>query len=72
MKSPSRSVCDVISAIRPKDTFDGSVQGKYQYEDDINKGLVEGGVEGRTGVQKSEVALKFERNNNEGACDMLC
>ena len=52
-----------------KDTFDGSAQGKSPCEDDINKGLVDGRVEGRTGVHvESEVVLKCE---DEGACDML-
>ena len=40
---------------------------------DINEGLVDGRVEGRIGVHvESEVLLKCEGNNNEGACDMLC
>ena len=35
--------------------------------------LVDGRVEGRTGVHvESEVVLKCEGENNEGACDMLC
>ena len=46
-------------------------------EDDVNRGLVGGRVEGRTGVQvervvESEVVLRCKRNNNDGACDMLC
>ena len=49
---------------------------KSPCEDDINKGLVDGRVEGRAGVQvervESEVVLNCEGNNNEGACDMLC
>ena len=42
-------------------------------EVDINEGMVDGRVEGRIGVHvENEVVLKCERNNNEGACDMLC
>ena len=42
-------------------------------EVDISEGLVDGRVEGRTGVHvESEVVLKYEGHNNEGACDMLC
>ena len=56
-----------------KDTFDGSAQDKSPCDVDINEGLVDGRVEGRTGVHvESEVVLKREGNNNEGACDMLC
>ena len=58
---------------RPKDTFDGSAQGKPPCEVDINEGLVDGRIEGRTGMHvESEEVLKCEGNNNEGACDMLC
>ena len=57
----------------PKDTCDGSAQDKSPCEVDINEGLVDGRVEGRTGVQvESEVVLKCEGNKDEGACDMLC
>ena len=70
------SVGDVVSAIGPKDTFDGSAQGKSLREHDNNKGLVDDRVEGWIGVQvervESEVVLSCEGNNNEGACDMLC
>ena len=69
-------VGDVVSATGPKDTFDGSAQGKSPCEDDVSGGMVDGRVEGRTGVQvervESEVVLNCEGNNNEGACDMLC
>ena len=72
----SQPVGDVVSAMGPKDTFDASAQGKSPCEDDLNKGLVDGRSEGRMGVQvervESEVVLKCEGNNNEGACDMLC
>ena len=51
----------------------GSAQDKTPCEVDINEGLVDGRVEGRTGEPvESEVVLKCEANNNEGACDMLC
>ena len=54
-------------------TFDGSAQGNSPCEVDNNEGLVDGPIEGRTGVYvESEVELKCEGNNNEGACDMLC
>ena len=63
---------DVVSAIGPKDTFDGSAQGKSLCEDDINKGLVDGRAEGRVGVQvESEIVLDCEGNKQEGSCDML-
>ena len=46
---------------------------KSPREVDINEGLVDGRVVSRTGVHvESEVVLKCEANNNEGACDMLC
>ena len=67
------SAGECVSAIGPKDTFDGSAQGKSRCEDDINKGLVDGRVECRNGVHVgSEVVLKCEGYNDEGACDMLC
>ena len=57
----------------PKDTFDGSAQDNTPCEVDSNEGLVDGRVEGRTGVHvEGEAVLKSERNNNEGACEMLC
>ena len=62
-------VGECVSARGAKDTFDGSAQGNSPCEDDINKGLVDGRVEGRAGVHvESEVVLKCE---DEGACDML-
>ena len=62
-----------VSATGPKDTFDGWAQGKSSCEDDISKGLVDGRVEGQTGVQvESEVVHNCEGNNDEGASDMLC
>ena len=73
-----RLVCvsDVVSATGPKDTFDGSAQGQSPCEHGNNKGLVDGRVEGRIGVQvervESEVVLSCEGNINEGACDLLC
>ena len=69
----AEGVGECISAIGPKDTFDGSAQGKSLCEDDISGGLVDGQEEGRTGVQvESEVMLKCEGYNNEGAYDVLC
>ena len=69
----SQPVGECVSARGPKDTFDGSAQDKSPCEVDINEGLVDGRVESRTGVHvESEVVLKCEGNNNEGACDMLC
>ena len=42
-------------------------------EVDIAEGRVDGQVEGRAGAHvESEVVLKCEGNNNEGACDMCC
>ena len=71
-----RNVGYVVSAIRPKDTFDESAQVLSPCEDDVRGGLVDGQVEGRIAVQMegvdSEVVLKSAGNNNEGACDMLC
>ena len=55
-----------FSAFGPKDTVDGPAQGKSPCEDDISKGLADGG-EGQTGSVESEVVLKCEGNNNEGA-----
>ena len=50
--------------------FHGSAQDKSPCEVDINESLVRGWVEGRTVVHvESEVVLKFEGNNNEGACE---
>ena len=38
-----------------------------------NESRVDDRIEGRTGVHvESDVLLKCEGNNNEGACDMLC
>ena len=55
-----------FSARGPKDTSDGSVQGKSPCSVDINEGLVNGRVEGRIGVHvESEVVLNCESNNNE-------
>ena len=71
--SGSVNAGECVSAIEPKDTFDGSVQGKSACEDNISKGLVDGRVEGRTGVHmEREAVLKSERYDNEGAFDMLC
>ena len=73
VSSSVRSLGECVSARWPKDTIDQSAQGKSPCEDDISEGLVDGRVEGRTGVHvKSEVVLKCEGNNNEGVCDMLC
>ena len=53
-------------------------RGRYNFpcEDNANRGLVDGPVEGRTGVQgervKSEVVLICDGYNREGTCDMLC
>ena len=69
----SQPVGDVVSAVGPKDTFDGLAQGKNPCEGGISTGLVDGRVEGRIGVQvESDVVLKCEGYNKEGACDMLC
>ena len=66
--------CD--SDTRPKDAFDGPAQEKSPCADNVNGGLVDGLVEGRTGVQvervESEVVVICDGNNKEGACDMLC
>ena len=43
-------VGECVSAKGPKDTFDGSAQDNSPREVDINEGLVDGRVEGRTGV----------------------
>ena len=65
----SQPVCECDSARGPKDTFDGSAQGKSPCEVDIK----EARVEGRIGVHvESDVLLECARNNNEGSCDMLC
>ena len=67
------SVSECVSAKGPKDTFDGSVQGKSPCEVDDNEVLVDGRQEGRTAVHvESKVVLKCEGTNNEGARDMLC
>ena len=67
------NVAECVSARGPEDTFDGSVQDKSPCEVDINESLVDGRVEGRTEVHvESEVVLKCEGNNNEGACDIVC
>ena len=81
-KSTSCSVCgrtwvwplsSCSSDIGPKDTLDGSPQGKSSCEDDIDKSLLDRQEEGRIGVHvESEVVLSCAGNNNEGACDMLC
>ena len=68
-----QSVGEPVSTRWPKDTFGGSAHDKSLCEADIHEGLVDGGVEGRTGVHvESEVVLKCEGNSNEGACDMRC
>ena len=57
----------------PKDTCDGSPQGKSPCEVDSNEGRVGGRIEGRTGAHvESEVVLMCEGSDNKGACDMLC
>ena len=63
------SVGDVDSGIGPKDTFDESAQVLSPCEDDINRGLDDGRVVGRIGVQVDRVESE---SNKEGACDMLC
>ena len=69
----SQPLGECFSAKEPNDTFDGSVQGKSPCEVDNKEGRVSGRIEGLTGVQmESEVELKCEGNNNDGACDMLC
>ena len=67
----SYPVGECVSDRVPKDTFDGSAQGKSPSEVDSNEGRIGGRIEGRTGVHvESEVVLKCEGNNR--ACDMLC
>ena len=67
--APTFHRLDVVSATRPKDTFDESALGKSPCEEV----LVDRQEEGRIGVHvESEVVLKCEGYNNEGACDMLC
>ena len=62
-------VGECVSARGQKDTF----ERQNLCEVDINEGLVDGRVEGRTGVHvESEVVLKCEGYNKESACDMLC
>ena len=57
---------------RSKDTSDGSAQGESPCEVDSHVGLVDGRMEGRTGVHaERKVVLKCEGYNNEGACDIL-
>ena len=72
----SQRVGDVVSATGPKDTFEESAQVLSPCEDDISRGLGDGRVEGRTGMQvervQSEEVLSCEGYHNEGACDMLC
>ena len=69
----SNSVGECVSAIGPKDTFDGLGHGESLCEDDTSEGLAESRIGGRIAVHAgSEVVLKCEGNNNEGACDMLC
>ena len=73
VRAPIDSEGECVSARGPKDTFDGSAQDKSPCEVDISENLVDVRVEGRTGVHvESEVVLKCEGNNNEGACDMMC
>ena len=43
-------VGECVSARGPKDTFDGSAQGKSPSEVDSNGVLVDGRIESRTGV----------------------
>ena len=66
-------VGDVDDGTRPKDTFDESAQEKSPCEDNVNGGLVDAHVEGRTGVQvervESEVVLICDGYNREGAYD---
>ena len=67
------SVGECVSSSGPKDTFDGSAQGKSPCEVDSNEGLVDGRMESRTGVHvESEVVLKCERNTYESECVILC
>ena len=67
-----RGGCDVHSGTGTKDTLDESAQGKTPCEDNVNRGLVDGRVEGRIGVQvervESEVVLICDGHNREGAC----
>ena len=69
-----KPVSECVSAREPKHTFVGSAQEKSPCEKvAINESLVDGQVEGWTGVHvESEVVLKCEGNNDEGACNMLC
>ena len=52
-----------------KDAFDGSAQGKSPCEVNSNEGRVDGRTRDHV---ESELVLKCEGNNNEGASDMLC
>ena len=67
---------DVDSGTGPKDTFDQSAQVLSPCEDNVNRGLVDGRVEGRTGVQlervESGVVLIYDGYNREDACDIQC
>ena len=49
------NVSDVVSAITRKDTFDESARETSPCEDDVNRGLADGPVEGRTGAQVERV-----------------
>ena len=63
--APTFHRLDVVSATRPKNTFDGSAQGKSPCEKVISKDLVDRQEEGRIGVHvESEVVLKCEGYNN--------
>ena len=70
------NVSDVVSATGPTDTFDESARETSPCEDDVNRGLADGPVEGRTGVHvervESEGVLICDEYHREGACDILC
>ena len=62
-------VGECISGREPKDTFDGSAQGKSPCEVDSNEGLVDGRIKGRTGVHvESDVVLKCVRETTIRTC----